>query len=528
MQLATTDVSGYEPRPLASFSPKEISIAQTAARHDYYFFNRWMFLNRKGYHWQRGPHHKLICDTLTKVFEGEITRLVINIAPRYSKTETAVVNFIPWCLGQVPDSEFIHPSYSGNLATINSWAAREVVTHPAYQQIFPSVRLRSDSSAKDHWRTTAGGVMYATGVGGTATGFGAGKMRPGFGGAIIIDDPHKADEARSDVVRKGVIEWFQNTLESRKNSPHTPIIVIMQRLHEEDLAGWLLGGDPIVDGLTLRNPGGNGEQWHHLCISTLREDGTALWTAKHDAPTLQRMQMAAPITFAGQYQQRPSAADGNIFKPDMMPIVDAIPVGTRFVRAWDFGAGGVDSDPTCGIKLGKCPDGSFIVADEAHFIGRPDDVKAGVKNNASADGTQCRVHIPQDPGQAGVAQVQDMVKFLGGFSVQADPISGDKVTRAEPFASQVNVGNVKLLRAPWNDKYKAELRVFPNGKHDDRVDASADAYNMHNGGNLGLFDFIKAQADTKAAAEEAEKKALEADPNKGAGMGILAAIRAQQ
>lgn len=83
--------------------------------------------------------------------------------------------------------------------------------------------------------------MYATGTGGTITGFGAGKHRDGFGRAIIIDDPHKADEAKSDTIRKGVIDWFQNTLESRKNSPETPIIVIMQRLHEDDLAGWLLG-----------------------------------------------------------------------------------------------------------------------------------------------------------------------------------------------------------------------------------------------------------------------------------------------
>jgi predicted phage terminase large subunit-like protein len=155
-------------------------------------------------------------------------------------------------------------------------------------------------------------------------------------------------------------------------------------------------------------------------------------------------------------------------------------------------------------------------------------VRAALKNNATADGTQCRMHIPQDPGQAGKDQAQSLVKFLGGFSVQADPISGDKVTRAEPVASQVNVGNVMMLRAPWNDALKASLRVFPNGKHDDEVDALADAYNMHNGGNLGLFDFIKAQADSKAAAEEAERKALEADPNKGAGMGIIAAIRAQQ
>lgn len=105
--------------------------------------------------------------------------------------------------------------------------------------------------------------MYATGAGGTITGFGAGRHREGFGGCIIIDDPHKADEARSEVRRQNVIDWFQNTVESRKNSPDTPIILIMQRLHEKDLAGWLLDG-------------GNGEEWEHLCLPAIQEDGTAL------------------------------------------------------------------------------------------------------------------------------------------------------------------------------------------------------------------------------------------------------------
>ena len=133
---------------------------------------------------------------------------------------------------------------------------------------FPDVQLASQ--AQGHWKTTAGGVVYATGTGGTITGFGAGKHRDGFGGALILDDLHKADEARSDTVRNGVIDWFQNTLESRKNSPHTPIIVIMQRLHEEDIAGWLLNG-------------GNGEEWEHLCLSAITEDGKALWpeNARH-------------------------------------------------------------------------------------------------------------------------------------------------------------------------------------------------------------------------------------------------------
>lgn len=462
---------------MIELSPIERAAAIQAAAVDFYAFNRWMFLQRRRYKWIRAEHHQLVCDALMRVFLGLTTRLIINIPPRYSKTEIAVVNFIAWALGQVPDAEFIHTSYSGRLAANNSWQAREMVCHPAYKEIFPGVQLRDDSQAKDEWRTELGGCVYAAGSGGTITGYGAGKMREGFGGAIIIDDPHKADEARSDVIRKGVIDWFQNTLESRKNSPNTPIILIMQRLHEEDLAGWLLAG-------------GNGEKWEHLCLPALRDDGTALWPAKHTAEQLQRMQIAAPYTFAGQYQQRPSPPSGGIFTPDSMPVFNAIPFGTRFVRGWDLAASDQEGDWTAGGKIGLMPDGRWIIADMARFQGRPEQVEAGLKNAAARDGVETEISLPQDPGQAGKAQIAHLSKQLAGYNVSSSPESGDKITRAEPFASQVNVGNVVILGAPWNDALISEMRLFPNGKWDDQVDCLSRAFNALSGSGSWAFGSI--------------------------------------
>src|SRR5581483_1394799 len=375
-----------------------------------------------------------------------------------------VTDFVAWSLGKVPDAEFIYTSYSGRLAAGNSWQTRELVAHPAYQEVFPAVELRQDSQARDEWRTTAGGCVYAAGAGGTLTGYGAGKMRPGFGGALILDDIHKADEARSDVIREGVLEWFQNTLESRKNSPETPIIVIMQRLHEHDLAGWLLDG-------------GNGEQWESLILPAIPEDGTALWPEKHTLATLQQMQAAAPYTFSGQYQQRPTPPEGGIFKPDQIAVYEAIPVGTRFVRGWDLAASEDDGDWTAGGKLGLMPDGRWLIADMRRFQGRPEEAEAGIVNAATSDGTEVSVELPQDPGQAGKAQVAYLTKQLAGFTVHSSPESGDKVTRAEPFAAQVNVGNVAMLRAPWNDALVAEMRLFPNGTYDDQVDCFSRGVN---------------------------------------------------
>jgi predicted phage terminase large subunit-like protein len=443
------------------------------ARAELYEFSRWMFLQRRGYPWMQSPHHKTICDALMRVFRGECKRLIINIPPRYSKTELAVVNFIAWALGQVPDAEFIHASYSATLAVNNSAAVLGMLRHEAYREIFPACELANE--AKAHWTTTAGGVMYAAGAGGTITGFGAGKHRPGFGGAVILDDPHKPDEARSDVMRQNVLDWFQNTLESRKNSPQTPIIVIMQRLHEEDLAGWLIDG-------------GNGEQWEHICLPAIQPDGTALWPEKHNIEALRRMERASPYVFAGQYMQRPAPAEGGIIKPDMMPVIDALPAEqVTWLRGWDL-ASTTDGDYTAGAKLGKLPDGRFVIADMVRLRVGPDERDAAIKNTASRDGRSTKISIPQDPGQAGKTQVLYLTRALQGYRVHSSPESGDKVTRAEPLAAQINVGNVLMLRGPWNDELINEMRMFPNGKNDDQVDALSRAFGELIGKNIMRID----------------------------------------
>jgi predicted phage terminase large subunit-like protein len=455
------------------FTDTERRAYRSLSMADLYWFTRWMFVNRRGYTWQQAAHHRTVCDALTRVFRGECKRLIINIPPRYSKTEI-VKNFVGWALGHYPDCEFIYTSYSGRLAAASSWDVRGLVQEPEFQAIFPAVQLRDDSKAKDEWRTTAGGIVYAVGSEGTITGYGAGKLRPGFGGALLIDDPHKADEARSDTMRQNVIDWFQNTFESRKNSPDTPIILIMQRLHESDLAGWLLAG-------------GNGEKWEHVCLPALQEDGTALWPEKHSVEELRRMEAASPYTFAGQYQQRPAPAEGGIFKPDQIQVIDALPYGhIQWVRGWDL-ASTTDGDWTAGGKLGKLPDGRFVIGDMVRLRVGPDQRDAAMVNTASLDGISTKISIPQDPGQAGKTQVLYLTRELAGYSVTTSPESGDKVTRAEPFAAQVNVGNVVMLRGSWNNALIDEMRMFPNGTFDDQIDSLSRAFSHLIGGGLAQW-----------------------------------------
>ena len=434
------------------------------ARADLYFYSRLMFFKQRNYKWQRAPHHKVICDALMKVFRGECRRLIINIPPRYGKTTLAVHSFITWSLGRVPDAEFITVSYSARLAATNSWQAREICSHEAYRSIFPEAALRTDSSARDEWRTTAGGCVYATGSGGALTGYGAGKNRAGFGGAIIIDDIIKPDDIRSDVMRKSSLDWYANTLQSRTNSQSTPIIVIGQRLHEEDLPGWLIAG-------------GTGEDWELLCLPAIQDDGTALWPDKHSIEDLRRMGDASPYTFAGQYLQRPTPLEGGIFKPDKLIPIDASDDVILWLRAWDLAATQDDGDWTVGVKLGRRRNGGIVIGDIRRLQGRPDEVEAAIVATAALDGKRVRVSIPQDPGQAGKSQVAYLSKALLGYTITASVETGDKVTRAEPFAAQVNVGNVCMIRAEWNGPLLSEMRNFPFGKHDDQIDGMSRAFN---------------------------------------------------
>ena len=426
-------------------------------------FTETMFKARKGASIRRNWHQDEICNALERIVIGDCKRLIINIPPRSGKTEFAVVNFIAWCMGNWPDSEFIHASYSKRIAAANAYAVRHLMAHKTYQEIFPQVVLADDSKAKDEFRTEAGGLVYATGADGSITGVGAGKMRDVFGGAIVIDDPHKAGEANSEVMRANVRNWFTTTMESRKNNPDTPIVIIMQRLHEMDLSGWLLNG-------------GNGEEWEHLNIPALTNDGESFWEAQFPLDTLRRMERASPYVFAGQYMQRPAPLDGGIFKPGMLQTVDAIPAERiTWVRGWDLGAT-VGGDPTAGAKLGRLPDGRLIIADMAHGDMGPDDRDAVIRNTTAADGASVLVSLPQDPGQAGKTQALHLTRMLQGYRVKTSPESGDKITRAEPFAAQVNVGNVLMLRGAWNSPLVDEMRMFPNGRHDDRIDALSRAY----------------------------------------------------
>jgi predicted phage terminase large subunit-like protein len=180
----------------------------------------------------------------------------------------------------------------------------------------------------------------------------------------------------------------------------------------------------------------------------------------------------------GNWKIRPSA--GLYFQRHWCPIVDVAPAVLKRARGWDL-AGTINTgtnnpDWTATTKMGRTPDGRYIVLDAKWMQGSPAMVKRFIKQNADADGIETAIHLPQDPAQAGKAQAQDFISALAGFNVHAQIESGQKITRFSPFSAQAEAGNVMVLRAPWNERYFSELEAFPEAAHDDMPDSTATAF----------------------------------------------------
>jgi predicted phage terminase large subunit-like protein len=321
---------------------KVLKVARIKCLKGLLFFTRYFFKKRFNRKFVIGEHHERICEALERVYRGEITRLIINIAPRYGKTEVAVKNFIANGLALNPAAKFIHLSYSDTLALDNSEEVKDMVQESWYQELFPEVQIKKDSKAKKKWYTTKGGGVYATSSNGQVTGFGAGKVdeeedegkeedptemdeffadwdqKTGFGGAIIIDDPLKPEDALSDVRREKVNSRYDSTISNRVNSRKTPIIIIMQRLHPQDLCGYVLE---------------NGEQgeWEVLSLPSIKADGTALWPFKHTLAELNKLWKRNAAVFESQHLQNPKPLEGLLYK--VLRTYKSLPPGHWEIKA---------------------------------------------------------------------------------------------------------------------------------------------------------------------------------------------------
>src|SRR5450432_1841782 len=236
---------------------EELAIFKTLCTDSIGAFTRYFFAKNHARKFALGYHHKQIFDVLDQVVDGKIKRLIINVPPRFSKTEIAVKHFISYALARNPKAKFIHLSYSSELALDNSEGVKDIVKSDAYREMFPNVQIKPGTDSKHKWYTSDGGGIYAASSGSSVTGFGAGQVdiededftiddAKEFAGAIIIDDPIKPEDCESPILRDKINKRFDSTIRSRVNSRNTPIIIIMQRLHPEDLCGYLLKSEPDV------------------------------------------------------------------------------------------------------------------------------------------------------------------------------------------------------------------------------------------------------------------------------------------
>lgn len=258
------------------------------------------------------PLHRTIANALTKLVLGLLPtpNLMILMPPRMGKTDLGVKAFVPWALSAFPDSEFIISSYAADLATANSVHIRNTLASDWYRSVVRSdwgatVQMRGDSAGgrQDYFHTSHLGSVKAVGTGGGITGFGAGKLRPEFGGCILIDDPLKAQDARSPAQRQSAIAYIENTLKSRRNRTDTPVVLIMQRLHPQDPAGFLLAEER--------------DQWTVIQIPALDQvTEKSIWEDRVSTESLVMMRESNPELFWSQYQQEPTEAANVIFKKD--------------------------------------------------------------------------------------------------------------------------------------------------------------------------------------------------------------------
>ena len=418
-------------------------------------------------------YHKVLCEHLNAFVARDIENLMVFMPPQHGKSQLVSRALPAFIFGQKPDAKVIAASYAAELIQGMNRDVQRFLESVEYSKLFPETRLNSSNV-----RTIAGsflrnndifeivgrrGQYRCAGVGGGLTGFPC-----DYG---IIDDPYKDyKEASSATVRRGVWEWYTSVFLTRTHNG-TGKLLTQTRWHEEDLAGILLQLEP-QKWTVLKLPA--------ICEVTgvpneIREIGESLWPERFSLSELLERKALNPHQFEALYQQNPTPREGSFFKVAQLEIVEAVPANLRTVRCWDIAATAGAGDYTVGVKMGTTGDGVFYILDVARGQWATDERDAVMRQTAQLDGTTTKIRVPQDPGAAGKSMAAAMVRMFAGFSVQSKTVSGDKVTRADPFSSQVNVGNVKLLHGDWNRDFIEELRQFPNGK-DDQADAVSDCF----------------------------------------------------
>jgi predicted phage terminase large subunit-like protein len=432
------------------------------------------FVERFNPEYEAGWVHKDICKRLEQfsqdVVDKKSPRLMLFMPPRHGKSTLASVSYPAWHLGRNPKHEFISCSYSGSLAMAFSRKVRHLLREPLYKNVFTEAKLDPTSQSVEAWLTTKGGGYVAAGVGGGITGKGA--------HVLVIDDPVKnREDAESDFNRENVWDWYTSTAYTRL-APGGGILVILTRWHDDDLAGRLLkSADEGADTWEVVEYPAIAEKEEEF-----RDVGEALHKERYDLEALTKIQKAiGPRDWSALYQQNPVSDEGDYFTRSMINYYDFKDVDferMKFYIAWDLAIGQKDrNDYSVGMVMGVDEYEQLYVVDVVR--GRFDGYELVEKIldlyekwHPLAVGIE-KGHIEMAIGPFLEKRVQER-KLHEAYFYGLKTGRRDKEARARAIQGRMQQGMVYIPKDPvWASSLVAELLRFPNGTHDDQVDALA-------------------------------------------------------
>lgn len=487
---------------------KEIKVARVACQTSGLFHTRYFFKKKTGTKFVVNSHHKEIWDILELVLAGKLTKVIINIAPRYSKTEIAVKNFIEHALSLNASAKFIHLSYSDELVRDNSDSIKDTIKSEAYQELFPEVKISNKSDSKKKWYTTEGGGVYAVSSGGAITGFGAGAVDrvltekerieeekalielineirelemkldqlQQFAGAIIYDDPIKPDDAESEGKREKINIRFDTTVRNRVNSRKTPIILIGQRTHPHDLSGYVMENDGYTH--SIEEAQANPNIWYVLSIPVIKvdEEGnrSALWDFKHTLPELEKMEETIPITFQRQYMQNPQPKEGLMYFP--FKTYEHIPATLTSLRKNYTDTADKGKDYLCSIDYIET-EAAIYITDVLYTAKPMIETETLTALQLTKNKTQiCRVES-NNGGEGFSRNVGKQCILLKNKFTIFKPFHQSANKEVRIFNASASVHNLVYMPSDWKTRwpefYRAITTYMKSGKnlHDDAPDA---------------------------------------------------------
>lgn len=433
---------------------------------------------------------EMMCEVMQAVGEGHIKKIILSVPPGTSKSTLVDVIFPTWVWGPhgKPDKRFAAWSYSSELTIRNNDSKRRIVSSELFKQLWGAdFKLVTDQSKLVKNDRT--GFWYASSIEGGGTGH-----RADF---RLIDDPLRAKDADSPTKRYNANLFMAETLPTRGTDADSAVVMIAQRLHQDDPTGRVLAEELGYEHMCLpmEFEADHPHLWHgfdfpgaseHMREGDWRkEDGELLCPERFSREEVEDQKkdlrsVGGDYAVAGQFQQRPVARGGGLFPEKYVQIMKSRPTEDQVVsrvRGWDLAASDNNRAAyTVGVLLARLNDGRILVEHVKRLRAGPAEVKEAILAAAKRDGSAVRQDLPQDPGQAGKGQKADLAALLDGYNVRFSRESGSKELRAVPFAAQWEAGNVWILDAEWNAEYIRELVVFPQGKFLDQVDASSRAH----------------------------------------------------